>query len=363
YAGMADWLQVYEENPQDDELQLVCLLESVAHTAFDVLREETYPYNDVTEPYDEITFLLAIEQEDQTAACAMIRGGLNAGLSFTDFERGLSTAALAHYNDFGHSLIYVNKAGYLIDKLGMSVAEPLLLSLVRGIIFASREDKIPEFRVYQSTLAAWRDAESESTEAEYPKAEQWRKQGINSALKQTLCHLHQPPELIWQALLEANAVNQLSFDLSQQNKTHVSVSGNVNWLDFTHGLTFANAVRKQCTRYPELWPQGLLQMACFSGRNASFTTDDYSVDEWCGDEPIAETEALLQQVFDHGIGEYIVSVHWLKTTLAVREELPTLPAETGRILAAALKRFIHSPLRLRQTRRTAYQSLKFVAKG
>ena len=48
----------------------------------------------------------------------MLRGGLAAGLRFPDLERGLSRAALAHYNDFGHSLIYVTKAGRLIERLG-----------------------------------------------------------------------------------------------------------------------------------------------------------------------------------------------------------------------------------------------------
>ena len=49
----------------------------------------------------------------------------------------LTQAALLHYNDFGHSLIYVTKAEMLIEQLGQGVMEPLLLSLVRGFIFAS----------------------------------------------------------------------------------------------------------------------------------------------------------------------------------------------------------------------------------
>lgn len=363
YAGMADWLLVYEENAGDVELQLVCLMESVGHAAFDVLRENEYPYSDAMKPYDEAAFIQAVEQEDQDTALAMVRGGLHDGLTFSDFERGLTHVALAHYNDFGHSLIYVTKAEYLIDKLGAQVAEPLLLSLVRGIIFASREDKIPEFRAYQSTLAVWNDSGSAGSRNEPPAADHWRKAGINKALELTLASSGADKMKIYQALLEANAVNMLSFDLAQQQKTHVSVSGNVNWLDFTHGLTFANAVRKQCTRHPELWPQGLLQMACFSGRNASFTTADYDVDAWCGADPEAELDAILQGVFDHGQGEYVISVHWLKTALAVKEEIAELPVEQSRVLVAALKRFIESPFKRKQTRRTAYQSLKFVGKG
>ena len=169
--------------------------------------------------------------------------------------------------------------------------------------------------------------------------------------------------VLYQALLSANAVNLLSFNLKQQHKVHISVSGNVGWLDFTHGLTFANAVRQQCTKYPELWPQGLLQMACFSGRNAAYTTKDYNIDSWCSDDPSADLASTLEQVYDHGQGEYIVSVHLLKTALAVRDEIEGLPTEQARLLVAAVKRFIGSPLRRRQPRRTAHQSLTFVAKG
>ncbi|MDH3453163.1 MAG: Rieske (2Fe-2S) protein, partial [Gammaproteobacteria bacterium] len=65
YAGMADWLTLYQERRQW-ELQLVCLVESVAHAAFDVLRESQYPFDDAATAFDEQTFLQAIEQEDQT---------------------------------------------------------------------------------------------------------------------------------------------------------------------------------------------------------------------------------------------------------------------------------------------------------
>ena len=42
YAGMADWLRLYDENEGDAETQLICLAESVAHAAFDVLREPVF---------------------------------------------------------------------------------------------------------------------------------------------------------------------------------------------------------------------------------------------------------------------------------------------------------------------------------
>lgn len=360
YAGMAEWLTLYQEQQGNEELQLVCLLESVGHVAFDVLREREYPFTNETQPFDEVVFLNAIEQEDEDTAVATIRGGLRDGLEFKDFEKALTHAALAHYNDFGHSLIYVTKAGDLIRQLGNQVAEPLLLSLVREFIYATREEKIPEFRGYDKALSAWRKNQHQNGRTFH--AQQWHRKGIDKALDLALAFSHSKPETVYQELLTANAINLLSYDIAQQDKVHVSVSGNVGWLSFTHGLTFANAVRKQCARFPELWPQGLLQMACFSGRNAAFTTPDYDVDQWCSSSALADVQEIINRVFDHGLDEYIVSVHWLKTAMAVREEMQQLPEEKARILAASLNRFIHSPLKRKQARRTAYQSIQFVAR-
>jgi len=357
YAGMADWLRLYEEHADDEELQLVCLVESVAHVAFDVLREKEYDFSSGVAVFDESIFLKDIENENEAAAIAAIRGGIRDGMQFADFEPALSSAALAHYNDFGHSLIYVTKAKSLIENLGKQVMEPLLLSLVRSLVFARREDKIPEFRSYSDYLNKWGQHQNQN-----PNAKLWRQKSIDKSMRAALDCSGSPAEEIYQALLLANAVNLLSFDIEQQYKTHVTVSGNVGWLDFTHGLTFANAVRQQCSKFPELWPQGLLQMACFNGRNAGFTTDAIDLERWKPNDLDRQMSHLLERVLDHGQGEYIVSVHLLKTALAVREEISRLDDSEAEILVAALTRLFESPMRRRQARRTAHQSLQFVSK-
>jgi nitrite reductase/ring-hydroxylating ferredoxin subunit len=357
YAGMADWLKLYQEHPDSDELQLVCLVESVAHVAFDVLREKDYAFSSGEAAFEEQLFLQDIEAENEAGATAAIRGGIRDGLQFADFEPALSAAALAHYNDFGHSLIYVTKAKILIEVLGVQVMEPLLLSLVRSIIYAPREDKIPEFRSYGEYLDKWGQHKNKN-----PEARLWRKKGIDKSLQAALDCSGQAPEQIYHALLLANAINLLYFDISQENKTHVPVSGNVGWLDFTHGITFANAVRLQCSKYPQLWPQGLLQMACFNGRNAGFTTSEIDLASWKSNDIDGKLTHLLERVLDHGQGEYIVSVHLLKTALAVREEVSNLSDADVEILVAGLTRLFDSPLRRRQARRTAHQSLQFVSK-
>ncbi|MCY3768427.1 MAG: Rieske (2Fe-2S) protein [Gammaproteobacteria bacterium] len=357
YAGMADWLVLFDQYHDDEEVKLVCLLESVAHTAFDVLREKDYPFTERVRPFDATGFLRAIEEENEDSAVSMVRGGMRDGMKFDDFEPLLTRAALAHYNDFGHSLIYVTKLGTLANRLGDAVLEPLLLSLVREMVYATREEKIPEFRGYTHALDRWGTGNNMN-----PMAGNWRRKGVRSALEEAVDCSRADPAVIYEKLLLANAVNLLSFDISRQDKVQVPVSDNVGWLNFTHGLTFSNAVRKQCTRFPELWPQGLLQMACFSGRNAAFTTTGYELDRWTSGDPERDIRNLTGRIVDHGQSEYIVSVHLLKTTLAVAEEAANLATGDALLLTAALTRFLHSPLKRKQTLRTAYQSINFVRK-
>jgi nitrite reductase/ring-hydroxylating ferredoxin subunit len=357
YAGMADWLDLYDEHAGDAESQLVCLTEAVAHAAYDVRREQDYPYTSNEARFDPETFVAAVDAEDEDAAVAMIRGGIRSGLGFSDFEYALSDAALLHYNDFGHSLIYVTKAGRLIERLGNPVMLPLLLSLVRQLVYARREDRIPEFRAYAAQLERWGSGGNRR-----PAPELWCHKSVDESLRVTVACSDYPPEDICRGLLIANAVNLLGFDIGQQDRTHVPVSGNVGWLDFTHGLTFASAVRRQCSRFTDLWPRGLLQMACFNGRNARFTMADADPGPWLTGARARQMDALIEKVLDHGQGEHIVAVHLLKTALAVREEITQLDAAEAEVLLAALARFFASPRKRRQTRRTAYQSLRFVAR-
>ena len=359
YAGAADWLTLYDENDGDDQTRLACVLESVAHIADDVLREPRRAFPDAARSWDEEAFVAAIEREDEGACVAMLRGGIDAGRGFADFERGLSRAALAHYNNFGHSLIYLTKAGRLIERLGPGVTAPLLFSFARTLVFATREDLIPEFRGYARALDRWGRANNGAE----PECADWSGLGINEALARATASSAAPPMRLFHALLGANARNLLTFDAAQQNRIRIAIDDNVGWLDFTHGITFANAVRVQCARFPELWPPALAQMACFSGRNAPYTAGDADGASWRVDDAEAFLESAVEGLYDHGAGEFIVSVHLLKTVLATRDELRTdPPAEVAELLAAGLNRFVHARLKRRQVRRSVYQAMKFVAR-
>lgn len=355
YAGAADWLALADE-AEDPERRLVAALEAVSYMAESVLREPPHPYAEDRLAYDERGFLAAIEAQDEPRAIACLRGALDAGLGFAALERALSQAALAHYNDFGHSLIYVAKCGRLIDRLGPRVVAPLLLALVRGLVYATREDLIPEFRGYASALEQFGKSGAGSIEqAGLDEA------GVDAALAWVAANGGQAPLDLYRALLGANARRLLAFDLTFDLSSDRPVADNASWLDVTHGITFANAVRRQSTKFPELWPAGLLQLACHAGRNRRFVDEAQALDRW----QVADAERFFAgeaaALFDHGVDEEIVAVHRLKTLLAAREEWragaagPHAPA-----LLAGVNRYLHEPLKGRHPRRTARQAMAFV---
>ncbi len=163
-------------------------------------------------------------------------------------------------------------------------------------------------------------------------------------------------------MLAASALNLLRYDTRYQERTDNSVSDNIGWLDFTHAITFGNAVRLQCRKFPELWPQGLLQMACFIGRNSGFVDKGISLDDWRVHDRRAFERDCLRRLMDHGEPDYIHSAHLVKTFLAAREEVDAgLPDETAAILLAAMARYLAAPLKRKHAKRIAHQALDFVA--
>ena len=356
HAAAADWLDLRTRLSGDEAERLVPILEAVANISYDSLREPTYPYAEGVSPYDAEALVAAIDREDEAAALALLRGALAEGLEPRDLEGPLAAAALAHYQDFGHSAIYLQKTLQLTDQLGPSVAEPLLLALVRSLIYAWREDLIPEFRKYADRLAAW-DGKGDKPVA----AEDFIGLDAARAMARAAESSADLPAL-YDALLGAAAWNWLHFDLAVEDRTDNPVSDNNSWLSFTHAVTFANAVRQLCSRHPQLWPAGLLQIACFVGRNAGYTDAAIEESGWRVDCPEEFLEEALRGLLDHGQSEYILVAHLIKTVSAVRDEVLAAPeAPWVPTLLAATNRFLNSRVKRRHALRTARQSLAFVA--
>ena len=297
-----------------------------------------------------------MEREREDLAGSYVRGALAATLPLAELQRAFGRAALSHYQDYGHSAIYTVKAFELIGLLGTEAAEPILLSLVRSMVYANREDRIPEFRSYAPALARWEAA------ARRPGLEPggFLHLSVPVTLERVL-ELGGDPADRYRILLAASAMAMLRFDLSADMQVDKPVSHNVGWLDFTHMLTFGNAVRKICTDDPSLWPQALLQMGCFLGRVSPFMAQEDEAG-WDTRDIDAFLALERERLHDHGLRDPIFSSHRLKVLAAVAEEI----AWAGRgpladLLAAATNRYLNTGIKQHHGLRMATQALAFVA--
>jgi nitrite reductase/ring-hydroxylating ferredoxin subunit len=364
YAAAEAWLRLRDTLSSETQ-RLACATEALAHIAFDTLRETIYPFTAERALWTAEGFAAAVESQNEDAAAALLNGAFAHGLHFADLEPTLAEAALAHYNDFGHSLIYLMHVRRLIERLGPEVAKPLLLAWLRSLIYATREDLLPDFRGYADALAAWpADARPAGTP---PGADAFEGQSARQVLDVTLAAAGNAPLDIYFPLMEVSARHLLRFDERHALRTDNSVADNVGWLDFSHALTFGHSLRQQCARQPHLWPQGLLQLALFVGRNSVYLDPNVpaqtAIREWAVTDEAAFHERAIAAIVDHGTGLPIFHAHWLKTWSAVRDEVAAgLPAGARVAMLAAVNRLLAVRFKQRHTLRTAHQALGFVGK-
>ena len=364
-AAAPDWLALadhFKETGADDETALAPLVEVVGHFCWDTLRWGHFPYPDAkADTFDAAALEEAIEGEDHATAFAHVRAALATEDPVGLLDGPLSRAAVRHYQDFGHSLIYVLKTRELIERLGPSVAEPLYLMLTRALLYASREDLIPEFRGYAAAREKWDTTLAAGGGTAAPDADALRKSGVDKAMALVVASAADP-DALYDALLTAAAGQFLRADTAGMARWDRSVSQNFNWLDFTHALTFANAGRLQGARHPEIMPAVLLQIACFLGRNLGFVDETVEEADWRVDDSEPFLREALDGTVDHGIAEYIISCHHVKLLTALLSERTDRPGRAWDAPAlAAANRFLSSPLKRRHVRRTARQALAFVA--
>ena len=359
YAACSDWISLYKTlEPSRKEEKIVCLTETIDHIAYDSLRHPEYPFTEEVLPFNEGQYLNAIEKEDENTAIALING---PGITFKQLEKTLAEAALAHYNDFGHSLIYVYKAKTLSDHFqDPQVDACLLKALTRSLVNTTREDLIPEFKDYQDSLSQLKKF---GDKKESPSFEEL----TNKRVKASLDWVNQKaqdhnPESLYKSLLLANADNMTHYNLDFQEAFNNPVTQNVGWLDFTHALTFSNAVRAFCSKYPDLWPKGLLQMACFYGRNSFFTDRTLNVDTFKIKNTQDFENQVIEKILDHGMPLPIYSAHVLKTAFALFEEGKGLNTLEKEIIYRPLNRFLNSPLKAKHIRRLVKQAFNLVSK-
>ena len=368
-AVAADWVGL-AQGYDDWERRLVCLAECVDHLAFDALRHPEYAYPQASESeFSTGAFLAAVEAERLKEAEGLVVRGIDDGLNFDDMQQAFAGAALAHYNDFGHSLIFVQKTGELIERLGPEIQRWVLPPLARSLVFATREDQIPEFADYAATLESVRSLETATEASGDLDGESLAGNGVRGCLAWTLDAISrvgpervERVEKIYEVLFAASARQMVFYDTGFQDAFDRSVNDSVGWLSFTHALTFSHAVRTVCRRNPELWNEGLLQMACFVGRNHKYQDRSLDAGEWQVEDSGAFLETVHGVLLDHGLRDPIFSAHLVKTSLAIERELDEASESTRGWLLSGLNRFLNSPLKQKHVRRLARQAIDLVGR-
>jgi nitrite reductase/ring-hydroxylating ferredoxin subunit len=355
-GGAADWLRLFDRTLSTADEKLAALGEILGHIADDGRGAGCFPFPLGSSPWNAPEFLAAIEREDETQAIPLLRGALQSGLTPDDLLVVLATAALAHYAGFGHSLIYVAKTVELTRRLG-AVEEPLLCLLVRSLIYARREDLLPEFRDYAARLTEFGQLSPSVLPLDPATLRGMAPKTAMAAVAQW--GGSHPPEAIFRVLVQAAAWNLLHADEEVFTRIDGKLADNVGWLDFTHALTFAEAAQSVLPRQPRLWPSVLLQLACFIGRNSGYVAPELETARYV----VADAERFIADsicgLFDHGRDRFIISVHLTKTLLAGVNLMQRDSALT-QSLTAALNRFLHAPVKGRHVLRTAHQMRELV---
>jgi nitrite reductase/ring-hydroxylating ferredoxin subunit len=352
FAGLADWLVLAEGKSPPE--QRIARLEAIGHISWDMLMGQDAPLPTETLRWNAKACLEAMEDMKEEEVIGRVRGAFAEGLGFAAVKPVFLQLIFAHYAGFGHPAIYVMKAEELIARLGAGVAEPLALSLARYLCHAGREDLIPEFRGFADYLRL------EPGTAPVPRVNCLVGQSVRQAMALTAASSAHGPQM-WEALLAASAMNMLRFDVDRQHGVAQPIAQNIGWLDFTHAITFAEAVHHHASRDAGLWQSALMQMAAFVGRNTAYLGAE--VDErWFVEDADAFLKAEKAALFNMNEGDYIFAVHRLKMIRATETLLGRVGEKTAAVLVAALNRYLHTPMRQRHPARTAFQAWQTVAR-
>jgi hypothetical protein len=343
-----------------------------------------------------------VEAERGDDAVALLRGAIAAGRAPATIESWLFRLTAEHFLDFGHALIYVVKMSELLARVGWEHADALLPALVSRIVNGTREDLLPEwawFRRIAEEVAPRAQAivEREQREEVLPDlfvvlADGDREEGLRAvvaALEQGASD-----QAVVDAISAAAAERMIRFDVAIDADPTVQEG----WLDVTHTLTFAAALRVALRRWRH---PGALRLILFAAR---FVLNTRPLDlpperrlsiapRALGPEPVAAIVgaigarraeeavaltagylasgepldllrvALEDLALGDGLTRPIVVGHAIKTCVAAFDEHAAIrgPLRSRPILAAV--RLLASPVQERRVGRAAHEAIRFVVHG
>lgn len=358
-ASLTDCLAMTDRYVGDDRaLPIVQAIAGVAE------EERDRPVNPLPDPVGVLPldpraeFRRLVEAEDMEPAQAVLLGAIEQGYDAGDIRPWFTDIVSDHLLSYGHGAIYSQKAFQLLERLGWERAGTVLPYLVPTLVYGTREDKLPYMKLFHRGLAQLElDELAEAASSPDPH---WEDDGrLLSALlgpDRTEAALAAGAALragagvdrLLDTVTTAVSERLLRYDITGERDFH----DDFGWLDITHGMTYANAVRWHAERSPmsadlvrlALWT---VFLANWTGRHEWHTAvalrdeiEPRSADLRVYGESLQD-EALLD-----GTTAFIVHAHAVKTSVAATHEAmrigSSLPLDaTARFMAAPkLERFV-----------------------
>lgn len=384
-AMAADCLALAEEQDGDARsLALVQGLSGISETTRD------RPSLEVPAPDGSASFAGSIEREDIDAAMAATVAMVEAGTDPAEIRRRFINVVSQHHLGYGHGIIYTQKAFELLDRVGWHRAPELLPHLAATIAWSTREDLLPYMNKAMKAIGGV-DLDR-LAEADDRRSSGWS----DANLADSMSRATEAPIEPAVAAVHAGAgvdglLDTISIAVSKRLLRHdlaveASLDDSFGWLDITHGLTMARAVRWAWQHNPGPESARLALFATW----LLFDTGRAERRHGIGAEPVVEPAAadIAEAVFLKDVeatlgavkaldrdsagaalteasladrsGAFIVTAHLIKTTRAAIEEAAVIGSDLP-LLAAA--RYLASPKRERFVSRNVTESVEFVRTG
>ncbi|HUV17873.1 MAG TPA: Rieske (2Fe-2S) protein [Ilumatobacteraceae bacterium] len=339
--------------------------------------ERNRPVNPLPDPSSAqestaAAFGAAIEAERTTDAQAHVLAAIERGDGADDLRPWFTSVVSDHHLSYGHGAIYTQKAFELLDMIGWDRAATVLPHLVPTLVYGTREDKLPYMRPFMKALAGVDLAAI----ADITPAAGWSDDGSllaallgdrrTAPVEATVAALRSGASVddVLDVVVRAVSERMLRYDAAGE----FDFADDFGWLDITHGLTYANAVRWHHANAVDeggVASPDLLRLVLFTTFLAQWTGRH----EWhtrVGERDVVEPLApdlaaygaeLQRQSLLDGTTAFIVHAHAVKTSRAAALE----SARSGSTLALdATARFIAAPKLERFVAATVARSIDFL---
>jgi nitrite reductase/ring-hydroxylating ferredoxin subunit len=314
-------------------------------------------------------FRAAVERESVSDAQSLLRGAIARG-DGPDQVRPWFTAVVSdHHLGYGHPAIYSQKAFELLEMIGWDHADTVLAHLVPSVVYSTREDTLPYMKPFMMAMGSLDLGEL----AAIVPDPAWSDDGMLRAallgadrtepVAAVVRALREGAGIdgVLDAVVDATSERMLRYDTDGE----FDLSDDFGWLDITHGLTYAHAVRSHATHADEVSPD-LIRLTLFSAFQAHWTgrhewhsavLSPSSVDPLSPDVARYGDDLQRLALLD-GTTAPIVHEHAVKTSRAAALEA----ARRGTSLPLdAVARFVSAPKLERFVAASVQRSIDFIA--